>query len=226
MAKAAKPTKRVKTNDVQGYAFGVPVIGGSNAFPKWHETPGTFIAGQEEIDEVDLVASEMERKWGCDRLRLMVPKELREKFDRQRYKLNQAIWHGDLEAVKQEAQRMVKAWRALDKAATEDGRNQASPEVWETTLSNGTVAVIAWDWKDAALFEAQRNGRKAEVYTLAEIGRMIEAFPGVMRAKTLFPGTEVTAVRGPDRDPMRAIPDSVSPIDDVLPWDLERKDWK
>ena len=222
MAKAAKPAKRVKTNEVQGYSFGVPVTG--KGHPQWHETPGTFIAGQEEIDEVDLVATEMERKWGCDRLRLMVPKELRAKFDRQRYKLNHEIWHGTLEGVKQEAQRMVKAWKALDAAATADGRNQASPEVWETTLSNGTVAVITWDWTDAALFEAQRNGRKAEVYTLAEIGRMIEAFPGVMRAKTLFPGTEVTAVRGPDRDPLRAIPDSLSPIDDVLPWDLERED--
>ena len=224
MAKAAKTVKRVKTNSVQGYSFGVPVTGRPNDFPKWHETPGMYIAGQEEIDEVDLVATEMERKWGCDRLRLMVGKELREKFDRQRYKLNQAIWHGDLEAVKTEARRMAKAWRALDAAATADGRNQASPEVWETTLSNGTVAVITWDWTDAALFEAQRNGRKAEVYTLAEIGRMIEAFPGVMRAKTIFPGAEVTAVRGPDRDPLRAIPDSVSPIDDVLPWDETAKD--
>ena len=224
MAKAAKPVKRVKTNEVQGYSFGVPVTGRPNDFPKWHETPGMYIAGQEEIDEADLVASEMERKWGCDRLRLMVPKELREKFDRQRYKLNQAIWHGDLEAVKTEAQRMVKAWRALDKAATEDGRNVASPEVWETTLSDGTVAVIAWDWKDAALFEAQRNGRKAEVYTLAEIGRIIEAFPEVMRAKDVFPGATVTAVRGPDRDLLRAIPDSRSPIDDVLPWDETAKD--
>ena len=217
MAKAAKTVKRVKTNSVQGYSFGVPVTGRPNDFPKWHETPGMYIAGQEEIDEVDLVATEMERKWGCDRLRLMVGKELREKFDRQRYKFNQAIWHGDLEAVKTESRRMAKAWRALDAAATADGRNQASPEVWETTLSNGTVAVITWDWTDAALFEAQRNGRAAEVYTLSEIGRMIEAFPGVMRAKTIFPGAEVTAVRGPDRDPLRAIPDSVSPIDDVLP---------
>ena len=214
----------MKTNDVQGYAFGVPITGKMKDFPKWHETPGMYIAGQEEIDEVDLVATEMERKWGCDRLRLMVGKELREKFDRQRYKLNQAIWHGDLEAVKTESRRMAKAWRALDAAATADGRNQASPEVWETTLSNGTVAVITWDWTDAALFEAQRNGRKAEVYTLAEIGRIIEAFPEVMRSKSIFPGAEVTAVRGPDRDPLRAIPDSVSPIDDVLPWEIERKD--
>lgn len=224
MAKQTKTTKRVQTNSVQGYSFGVPVTGRPNSFPKWHETPGMYIAGQEEIDEADLVASEMERKWGCDRLRLMVPKELREKFDRQRYKLNQAIWHGDLETVKAEAQRMVKAWRALDKVATEDGRNQAAPDVWEVTLSDGTVAVIAWDWKDAALFEAQRNGRKAEVYTLAEIGRIIEAFPEVMRAKDVFPGATVTAVRGPDRDPLRAIPDSVSPIDDVLPWDETRED--
>jgi hypothetical protein len=222
MAKQTKPAKRVKTNEVQAYAFGVPVTGGGH--PQWHETPGTYIAGQEEIDEVNIVASEMERKWGCDRLRLMVPAELRTKFDRQRYKLNHEIWHGTLEGVRQEAQRMVKAWRALDRAATGDGRNQAAPEVWETTLSDGTVAVIAWDWKDAALFEAQRNGRKAEVYTLAEIGRIIEAFPEVMRSKSLFAGAEVTAVQGPERDPLRAIPDSLSPIDDVLPWDIERKD--
>ena len=46
----------------------------------------------------------MEAKWGCDRLRLLVGPELREKFDRQRYLLNQAIWHGDLEAVRRHLQ--------------------------------------------------------------------------------------------------------------------------
>ena len=64
----------------------------------------------------------MEAKWGCDRLRLLVGPELREKFDRQRYLFNQAIWHGELEAVRREANRMVVAWQTLDRAATAAGK--------------------------------------------------------------------------------------------------------
>lgn len=217
MAKPGKPAKRLKTTEVQGYAFGNPVAG--HGHPQWHETAGTFIAGQEEIDEVDLVAAEMERKWGCDRLRLLVPKELRGKFDRQRYKLNHEIWHGSLEGVRQEARRMIAAWRALDRVAEEAGALQAAPEVWEVALSDGRTVAIIRDWKDAALFEAQRNGRAAEVYTLAEIGRLIEAFPEVAKAKQAFPGASVTAVRGVERDPLVNIPDSRAPIDDVIPFD-------
>lgn len=209
---AKKPTK----NEVQGYAFGIPVV--DKGIPDWHRTPGTFIAGQEEVDEVDLIAAQMERKWGVDRLRLLVDKELREKFDRQRYKINQAIWHGSLEDVRQESRRMVKAWQALDRAATDAGKAQAAPEVWEIALSKGGTAVILRDWQDAALFEAQRENRHAAVYTLEEIGRLIEGFPEVIKAKQVFPGAEVTKTRGPDRDPLRAIPDSHAPIDDVMPF--------
>jgi hypothetical protein len=83
----------------------------------WARTPGTYIAGRAYIDGADETAAEMEAKWGCDRLRLLVGPELREKFDRQRYLLNQAIWHGELEAVRRESGRMVMAWQALDRAA-------------------------------------------------------------------------------------------------------------
>jgi hypothetical protein len=41
----------------------------------------------------------MERKWGCDRLRLLVSTEMREKFDRQRYLFDAAVWHGDLRGM-------------------------------------------------------------------------------------------------------------------------------
>jgi hypothetical protein len=57
----------------------------------WARTNGTYIAGKAHLDGVDALAAEMERKWGCDRLRLLVSPDLREKFDRQRYFLNQAI---------------------------------------------------------------------------------------------------------------------------------------
>ena len=65
----------------------------------WASTPGTYVAGQANIDGVDKVAIEMEKKWGCDRLRLLVSTEMREKFDRRRYLFNAAVCHGDLRVV-------------------------------------------------------------------------------------------------------------------------------
>jgi hypothetical protein len=216
MVKPTKKTKRVETTEVQGYEFGHPVDG--RVHQRWQETVGTYIAGEEEITEADLVASEMDRKWGADRLRLLVPVELREKFDRQRYKFNQAIWHGSLEEVRQEARRMIAAWRALDRVAAEAGRAQAAPEVWEVALTDGRTVALLRDWQDAALFAAQRDGRAAEVYTLAEIARLIEAFPEVVKAKQTFPGASVTAAKGVERDPLNGVPDSRAPIDDVIPF--------
>src|SRR5258708_6557656 len=87
----------------------------------WARSAGTYIAGRAYLDGADETAAEMEAKWGCDRLRLLVGPELREKFDRQRYLLNQAIWHGELEEVRRESNRMVAAWLALDRAAESAG---------------------------------------------------------------------------------------------------------
>ena len=50
----------------------------------------------------------------------------REKFDRQRYLVNQAIWHGELEDVRRETGRMVNAWLALDRVAAVPRRRRAS----------------------------------------------------------------------------------------------------
>jgi ectoine hydroxylase-related dioxygenase (phytanoyl-CoA dioxygenase family) len=62
-------------------------------------------------------------------LRLLVGPELREKFDRQRYLLNQSIWHGELEDVRRESGRMVNAWHALDRAAEAAGALNLNPLV-------------------------------------------------------------------------------------------------
>jgi hypothetical protein len=187
------------------------------AIPPWQRSPGLFIAGQEEVTEVDIVAHEMERKWGVDRLRLLVDKDLREKFDRQRYLFSQAIWCGELEDVRLQSRRMAKAWQALDRAAMDAGKGQAAPEVWEVALSNGRAVAILRDWQDAAVFEAQRSDRSAQVYTLEEIARLIEGFPEVIRAKAMFAGSEVTRTKGPERDPLRGI-EAFAPIDDEIPF--------
>lgn len=195
-------------------AFGIPTI--DRSVPDWHSTPGTYIAGREHLDDLDMLAVEMEQKWGRDRLRLLVPRDLREKFDRQRYKVNQAIWHGTLQDVKAEADRMMKAWRALDRAAEAAGGLSLSPEVWEAVTPHGTVVAIVRS--EADLSKVVADGRHVEVYTLEEVARLLAAYPEIAAVKASFPGAQVTRVSGPPRDPLDVIPDSKAPLDDALPF--------
>ncbi len=182
----------------------------------WARSHGTYIAGRAYLDGADETASEMEAKWGCDRLRLLVTPELREKFDRQRYLLNQAMWHGELEEVKRESGRMVAAYMALDRAAEAAGAAPLSPVVWETTLADGTVAAIVADAAQAHAVVAE--GRKVAVYTLEEIGRLLSNYSETVTAKLVFPGATVTAVRRSVEDPLKAIHDTKEPLDDQIPF--------
>jgi hypothetical protein len=185
----------------------------------WAGDTGGYLAGRAYLDAADLLAATMERKWGADRLRLLVGPELREKFDRQRYLLNQAIWHGDLEAVRRESQRMVNAWQALDAAATTAGAELLAPQVWEVAVGEGAdayVAAIVPDNTHAHAVTAQ--GRKVVVFTLDEIAKLLAAMPAITKTKTLFPGAAVTAVRQSIEDPLLAIHDTDMPLDDEIPF--------
>jgi hypothetical protein len=180
----------------------------------WATTAGTYIAAQAHIAGADQVAVEMESKWGAGRLRLLVTAELTEKFDRQRYLFNQAIWHGDLEAVRRESGRMCTAWRALDSAAEKAGKNPMAREVWEVTLEDGTVAAIVRDKAHAGAVIGE--GRKVAVYTLEEIAGLLAAYRGTIETKLTFPGATVTAVRTPHGDPLDRFADTDLPLDAVL----------
>lgn len=182
----------------------------------WHSTNGLYIAGRAEVDDLDAVAVEMEAKWGCDRLRLLVPVELRVKFDRQRYLTNHAIWHGELDDVRRECRRMITAWRALDRVATEAGAHTRPPEVWEVALSDGAVAAIVRD--NHAARSVLADGRHVHVYTLDEIGRLISGFPALAKIKETFRGAAVTGVRTQVDDPLHAIHDSKEALDDAIPF--------
>jgi hypothetical protein len=185
-------------------------LGGSHS---WARTNGTYISGRAYIDGADETACEMEAKWGADRLRLLVSPELREKFDRQRYLFNQAIWHGELEDVRRESGRMVNAWVALDRAATEAGKERLSPKVWEIAVEGRAVAIVPTD-HDAAAVNA--DGRELTVYTLEEIGRLLAAYPQIAQAKAVFLGATVTEIRKTVEDPLNAIPDTKDDLNDEI----------
>jgi len=179
---------------------------------------GTYIAGQAHIDTTDQVAAEMEAKWGCGRLRLLVTAELAEKFDRQRYLWNQAIWHGDLEAVRTQSTRMIAAWRKLDQVAAAAGQQPLSPKVWEMTLADGTVMALVQNNTDAHAVVAQ--GRQVAVYSLDEIARMLEDYRRVTEAKLTWPGATVTAIRRPGSDPLDAVMDTERGLDELMDDDM------
>lgn len=180
----------------------------------WARTNGTYIAGRAYIDGADETAAEMEAKWGADRLRLLVSSELREKFDRQRYLFNQAIWHGDLEAVRREAGRMVRGYEVLDRAAVAAGKQPLAPEVWEIPLDDGSVAAIVPDSTHAKFVNAE--GRKLVVYTLEEIGRLLSNYPELAQTKAVFPGATITKISRSIDDPLQAIADTFDKLDDPV----------
>lgn len=206
-------TSDKKATKALAYDNGIVVDVDAGPSRTWANSPGQYLAGRAAIDEADAVAAEMEFRWGVGRLRLLVPTEFREKFDRQRYLFNCAVWHGDLEAVKREASRMANAWRALGKAADDANANPIDPSVWETTLADGTVVGIA---RTAAHAHAAiPEGRRMAIYTLEEIAKLLEANSLVSMVKTAFPGAAVEKATQVPSDPLNAFSDSRAELDKV-----------
>ena len=186
----------------------------SEGKPNWSVTYGTHIAGQAAIDGVDAVAIEMEDQWGVDRLRLLVSAELREKFDRQRFRLNSAIYYGDLQTLQTECERMIKAWWALDAYAGTVGAPKLELSVLELALADGTVAALVPDRAHARLVRPE--GRRMVVYTYEEVATMLSHYREVTEVKETFPGATVTAIRTTIEDPLNAFRDG-GDLNDPIP---------
>ena len=170
---------------------------------RWDGTHGSFIAGRAYLDGVDELAARLEWYWGCDRLRLVVGPELREKFDRQRYKLQAAIQKGTLEDMRRECSRMMLAWETLDVAAHAAGALPKPLQVWELTLEDGTVAAIVPDAAMARNVIAEK--RQVAVYTLDEIARLLEINRELVAAKLTYPGVTVVRTKRQVDDPLQAL---------------------
>lgn len=156
---------------------------------RWQGSYGMYITGQTMIDDVTMMADQMDTKWGAGRLRLIVDGPLREKFDRQRYMYNQAIWHGELEDVRQQSERMKKAWNALDRAAIEAGQTLALPEVWDIISEKGFVYAFVRNKDDAKVY--QKDGRPVVLMSLEEVVAILDAQSLLGSAKLAFPDAEV-----------------------------------
>ena len=198
-----------------------PMVPEERRFPaaKWQKSHGMFITGQSMVDEVTLLASEMERKWGAGRLRLIVGADLRDKFDRQRYLYNQALFFGELEDVRVQSQRMANAWKALDRAASDAGQTIQLPEVWDHVSEEGNVYAFVRTRDDAKMYE--RSGRSVSLYTVEEICRILDAQSLVQGVKEAFPSAEVVGYQKRSvGDVLDDIWDTSKGLDDPLDDDI------
>ena len=180
---------------------------------RWDATNASYLTGRAHLDGVDELAIRMENYWGCDRLRLLVDTPWREKFDRQRVKLNNAICHGTLANMIEQTERMTVAWRKLDELARAAGEMPLEYGSWEVVLEDGTVAAIVKD--DVAAHAAIADERARVVFTLEEIGRLLSRYREVVGVKLTFPGAQVARVAKSVSDPIKDLgPDAE--LDDLF----------
>src|SRR4029077_2353521 len=89
---------------------------------------------QAAVDWLDEVAIGFERKWGIGRLPKLVDPSLAVRFHGQGDKLHAGLQSGRSEPIHAQGTAMVRAWTALDAAATAAGATVFAPLAWETTL--------------------------------------------------------------------------------------------
>ena len=146
------------------------------------------------LDGLDETATRYEEVWGVDRLRLLVGDDMRERFDRGLKLLNEAILEGRTRDVEKYAQMMRRGWDALDAEARSLNAAPLASVVWEVRLPSGKVAALVRTEPEARAVSA--DGRYVEVWTIGEIGRLIEGpWKDIGRIKEAFPGALVTDYR-------------------------------
>lgn len=150
------------------------------------------------VQPLDLIAREMEARWGVDRLPALVSPETAARFGSALAKLNAAIQSGDAKEAVRRVEVMMRGWRALDAEATAAGAQPAPADCWPLRIGNEQRP--AWIAKDPAAARAVRQLKgEADVYTLEEVGRLLGSVlrpDGLLReAKRAFPEGRVVAVR-------------------------------
>ena len=146
------------------------------------------------LDGLDQTARQYELIWGVDRLRLLVGDDMRERFDRGLNLLNEAILEGRYRDVEKYALMMKRGWDALDAEARTLNADTLASVVWEVGLPSGKVAALVRT--EAEAYAVSAEGRYVEVWTIGEIGRLIEGpWKNIGQVKEAFPGALVTDYR-------------------------------
>lgn len=141
---------------------------------------------------------DLEAKWGIDRLPSLVPVDFAQRFASARSKLDDAIAEGEVTAVEKRAEIMQRGWIKLDEMAIEAGHKpNEQPEMWEGQQPNGKKFLVVRTQEMVAAAR-QSYGQEIGVWTLKEIGKVLEQFDpdGVAQMLKESFGGELVSVNG------------------------------
>ena len=140
------------------------------------------------LEQLDLVASQLELEWGVGQLRLAVGEELRERFDAQAVKLDVAIEADDAARIDKHAAAMLRAWRALEAEVRKAGIRPPHQSVW--VGRHPTAGKVCIYTSSAALAHLPAGVPRFHV---DELMKMIPE--AVIRVKGHWPDSKVNKVR-------------------------------
>lgn len=155
--------------------------------------------------QLDEVASSMERRWGINRLPLLVSQATAAKFKAAADALDTFNDHGALPgwAASADALRAVVArgWQVMDAEATAAGAEPLGDAFAEAEWAPGRYFAIARDdaHKQALVLRVKAEKRDVCIFSVQEVGQLVASIPDVARICELFPGAYVTTPPAPTR---------------------------
>jgi hypothetical protein len=188
-------TKRKSRDDLEGIGKFDPYIERN----KWDHD---IIDGA--LKPYDKLVTDLETRWGYDRLPQLVSPETAAKFQTAKAKMDAAIAYAKnpQEAVNKIGV-MMRGWQALEKEAMQNHK-PFPPDVWIACVDeeHGKPALEIAIVKTSADASLTRNN--ITTYSLVEIARIVRLFEGKKRElpqiKELFPDSEIKRANWEDDD--------------------------
>lgn len=143
------------------------------------------------VQRLDGVSISYEARWGVNRLQGLASDGLKEKWDRQWQKLDQAIADQDIRLVEDLCAGCIRAWGALEAEAIANGHKTIESGAWEVKHpESGQVYRIARN-----NFEAGIPAAKGTItYSLEEVARILESNQLINVVKETFEGAVVKSI--------------------------------
>ena len=163
------------------------------------------------LKSLDLVAHEMEVKWGAGVLQNLATPDTTAKWLRVKDKLDEAIQGGDYDTVKTKVESLIRGWQLLEREALEAGHDQGKmrDQVWMVVSpeSEGIEYVVCKHELDAARMAAQYPAKANVIYTLTQIAKLLDA-----QSVVKLPPRELSSMFGKTEKPFSQI------LDDEIPF--------
>ena len=152
----------------------------------------------ELLKPLQVVAREMEQRWGSGRLISLVPADLANKFQTASLNLDHAIKRKKVDVVAEKVTNLIKGWKLLDKAALKYGNepeDHLNPVIWWVTAPTGERYAIVQHQDDMKRVPETSCDR---IYTIQEVGKIISQFEqsgNLADIKNEFQGSEIISIK-------------------------------